>query len=75
MADLTDAKPNCYYEIGYAHALGKPVIIIAKEGTARHFDISTYKWNFWTDYKDLKPKFETELKATLRSLGIETTRD
>jgi len=71
VADLTDEKPNCYYEIGYAHALGKPVIIIAKEGTTRHFDISTYKWNFWLDYKDLKPKFETELKAVLCSFGLE----
>lgn len=71
IADLTDARPNCYYEVGYAHALGKPVIILAKEGTTRHFDISTYKWNFWIDYKDLKPKFEKELKAVLRSLGID----
>lgn len=71
VADLTDAKPNCYYEVGYAHALGKPVIILAKESTTRHFDISTYKWNFWIDYKDLKPKFERELKAVLRGLGVE----
>lgn len=71
IADLTDARPNCYYEVGYAHALGKPVIILAKEGTTRHFDISTYKWNFWIDYKDLKPKFEKELKAVLRGLGVE----
>ncbi len=70
VADLTDAKPNCYYEVGYAHALGKPVIILAKNSTTRHFDISTYKWNFWADYKDLKTKFETELRATLRSIGI-----
>lgn len=75
VADLTDAKPNCYYEVGYAHALGKPVIILAKEGTTRHFDISTYKWNFWIDYKDLKPKFERELRVVLRRLGIEIKGD
>ncbi len=75
VADLTDARPNCYYEVGYAHALGKPVIILAKEDTTPHFDISTYKWNFWTDYKDLKPKFEKELKSVLRRLGIEIKSD
>jgi len=67
VADLTDEKPNCYYEVGYAHALGKPVIILAKEGTYRHFDISTYKWNFWKDYIDLKSKFETELHSVLKT--------
>lgn len=70
VADLTDARPNCYYEVGYAHALGKPVIILAKGGTQPHFDISTYKWNFWNDYSDLKPTFEKELSAVLHDLGI-----
>jgi len=70
VADLTDARPNCYYEVGYAHSLGKPVIILAKEGTERHFDISGYKWNYWKDYKDLKPKFEKELNGALQNLGV-----
>lgn len=65
IADLTDARPNCYYEVGYAHALNKPVIIIAREGTSRHFDISTYKWNYWTTYEDLKPTIEREIEAVL----------
>jgi hypothetical protein len=45
VADLTDARPNCYYEVGHAHALGKPVILLAQEGTERHFDIGAYRWN------------------------------
>lgn len=65
IADLTGEKQNCYYELGYAHALGKRAIILAKEGTKRHFDISTYKWNYWSDYKDLKIKLEAEIKALL----------
>ncbi len=73
VADLTDEKPNCYYEVGYAHALGKPVIILAKESTHRHFDISTYKWNFWKDYKDLKPKFEIELQSVLETFGSKSS--
>lgn len=73
VADLTDEKPNCYYEVGYAHALGKPVIILAKEGTHRHFDISTYKWNFWKDYIDLKPKFEKELQSVLQTFKTKSS--
>ena len=70
IADLTNERPNCYYEVGYAHSIGKPVIILAKEGTPRHFDLSTHKWNYWTDYKDLKPKIEKELAAVLKDLGV-----
>jgi hypothetical protein len=70
IADLTDSRPNCYYELGYAHALGKPVIILAKEGTQKHFDISLYRWIFWIDYKDLKTKFEEELSNIIKSSKI-----
>lgn len=70
VADLTDARPNCYYEVGYAHALGKPVVILAKEGTQPQFDIATYKWTFWTDYRDLKPKLQKELDGVLVNLGL-----
>lgn len=31
IADLTFERPNCYYEIGYAHALNKKVILTAKK--------------------------------------------
>lgn len=65
IADLTDERPNCYYEIGYAHSRNKPVIIIAKQGTTRHFDISTYKWNYWNNYQDLKILLESEITTLI----------
>lgn len=65
IADLTEARPNCYYELGYAHALRKPAIILAKKGTPRHFDISTYKWNYWESYTDLKQLLEKELHGLM----------
>jgi len=68
IADLTDEKPNCYYEVGYAHSLGKPVIIIAKKDVQRHFDISGYKWNYWENYEDLKPTLEKEVQGLLSKI-------
>jgi hypothetical protein len=69
VADLTNARPNCYYEVGYAHALGKPCILIAKEGTERHFDVAGYRWNHWKAGVDYGPKFEEELNGVLESLA------
>jgi len=68
IADLTDARPNCYYEVGYAHALRKPFIVLAKVETQRHFDISTYKWNYWKSYEDLKPILEKEVESIVQKL-------
>ena len=39
IADLSYERPNCYFELGYAKALGKDMIIIAREGTKIHFDV------------------------------------
>ncbi len=35
-ADLSLARPSCYYELGLAEALGKPVYAIAQTGTDIH---------------------------------------
>lgn len=33
MAEITPANPNVFYELGYAHALGKPTILLAQRGS------------------------------------------
>lgn len=38
IADVTIPTPNVYFELGYAEALGKPVIVVAKDGTELPFD-------------------------------------
>ncbi|GHU66157.1 hypothetical protein FACS1894184_03460 [Clostridia bacterium] len=61
IADLTYERPNCYYELGYAHALGKDVIIIAKNGTIPHFDVSIWSINYYDNIRDLVRILETFL--------------
>jgi len=45
VADLTGQNPNVFYEMGLAHALGKPIIMIKQKDTdAVPFDVRSYKY-------------------------------
>ena len=54
VCDITNERPNVYYELGYAHGIGKEVILVAKEGTILHFDIKDYNVIFYKNYSDLE---------------------
>jgi predicted DNA-binding protein YlxM (UPF0122 family) len=63
IADITDERPSCYFEVGYAEGTGKKVIYIAskqsvvKPGspTRIHFDIHR-NVQFFTNLKELEEK-------------------
>lgn len=63
IADLTDERPSCYFEAGYAEALNRPVIYVASkesvvspgEPTKIHFDIHM-NVNFFTNQQELIDK-------------------
>lgn len=63
IADLTDERPSCYFEAGYADALGKPIIYIASRdsvlkpgtGTKIHFDIH-YNIQYFKSHEELYDK-------------------
>ena len=40
LVDISETNRNVHYELGLAHALGRPTLLVAPEGTPLFFDIS-----------------------------------
>jgi hypothetical protein len=62
IAELTDYNPNVFYEVGWAHALGRTTVLIAKKGTSLPFDVRHINTVFYTSIKDLEKKLATRLQ-------------
>ena len=65
VADLTHERPNVYYEVGFANAYDKPLILIA-DNEARnrvHFDLQGHKILFFKNMTDLHEKLRRALAA------------
>ena len=60
---MTDEKPNVYYELGYTHALEKPTVCLAREGTIIHFDLSGFKVIFFKTLRELEERLVKEVSG------------
>jgi nucleoside 2-deoxyribosyltransferase len=65
ISDLTGERPNCYYETGFAHALGKELILTIKEKEKIHFDLAGYRFIIWKTESDLRKKLKEQIISIL----------
>jgi hypothetical protein len=66
VCDLTNERPNVYYELGYAHGTGNEperILLIAKQGTKLHFDIAPLRVEFYKSTEDLRSIITNKLRA------------
>jgi len=68
VADLTDANPNVYLEVGYAWGCGVETVLLAKNVADLTFDVRAHRCLVYKTIKQLEEALAKELEA-LKSLG------
>jgi hypothetical protein len=61
-----------FYEVGYAHALNKPTILIAERNIKLPFDVSPFRTLFYENTIAGKKKIEEGLRKHITSALSET---
>jgi len=70
IADLSEPSSNVFYELGFARAIGKDVILTAKKNTQLPFDVHDIPTILWENRNDL----ENKLRECIRRL-VDSTAD
>lgn len=75
VVDCTDRNPNVFYEIGLAHTIGKPTILLTQRAEDIPFDLRHLRC---IDYQ-LTPRgmkeFETKFKQTVQRFKVCSPRN
>ena len=70
IADITPDNPNVFYEVGFAHALNKPTILLSdKKREKLPFDVSGFRTLFYDNTIGGKSKVEENLEKHLEHLN------
>ncbi|OPX41842.1 hypothetical protein CLHUN_42900 [Ruminiclostridium hungatei] len=71
IADITPNNPNVFYEVGYAHAINKPTILLAdKKREKLPFDVSGFRTLFYENNIAGKSVIESKLRRFLDEITL-----
>jgi hypothetical protein len=73
IADCTHRNPNVFYEIGLAHAIGKPTILMTQDADDVPFDLRHRRYIEYAYTPRGMKEFEVALEQTIRTITTEDT--
>jgi hypothetical protein len=65
VANISGRNPNVFYELGIAHALGKPVLLTSETDSSIPFDLSHIRTLIYKDEKQLSEGLKSWLVSSL----------
>jgi hypothetical protein len=76
VGEMTGRNPNVFYEIGYAHGLHKPVILVTSNASDIPFDLMHYPHVVYGgELRTLKAELEKRIKWCIEHPDLLKTRD
>jgi nucleoside 2-deoxyribosyltransferase len=69
LADVSEPNANVYYELGLAHALGKPCVLITRDTSSIPFDLRNQRH---LEYRTKRPRWAEVLEDEIVRAVVET---
>jgi hypothetical protein len=73
IADISAPNENVFYEVGFAHAIRKPTILLAERGKKLPFDVSGFRTLFYENTIAGKSQIEEGLRKHLKAIITDRT--
>ncbi|MDQ3818644.1 MAG: hypothetical protein M3362_13335 [Acidobacteriota bacterium] len=69
IADLSNANPNVYLEVGFAWGCGRPTVLLCRDSAELKFDVRSQRCLVYKKIKDLEESLRKELEGLRNNLA------